>query len=365
VEIDLDALARNARTLSRRAGVPLLPMVKADAYGLGALPVVRALEACDPWGYGVATVAEGAAIRQDGITRPIVVFTPQLPAAFPAMRAARLTPSLSTAEEIAAWAGGGPWHLAIDTGMHRAGVRWDAVDALRDVLGRHPPQGAYTHLHSAARADGSAAVQGIRFREALAALPVRPDVLHVENSPAIERLAGRSAWTCVRPGLFLYGVGSGGALAPEPVVRLTAAVVQLRTVRAGESVGYDATYVAPSTRRVATLAVGYGDGYRRALSGVGTVRIGARDVPVLGTVTMDMCMVDVTDVPCAVGDRATLIGGGGPGDGPTVAAVAERAGLSPYEVLVGLALRAPRAYAGARAPARHSTSAAGYAGERG
>ncbi len=359
VEVDLDALARNARTLSRRAGVPLLPMVKADAYGLGVVPVVRALEPLDPWGYGVATIAEGIAIRASGVTRPIVVFTPQLPAAYGALRAASLTPSLGTADEIAAWDRGGPWHLAIDTGMHRAGIRWDAVGPLAAALTTDPPEGAYTHLHSAELADGSAAVQVTRFREALAAMPARPAVLHVENSPAVERLTGRSDWSCVRPGLFLYGVGTGGGLAPEPVVRLLAAVVQLRTVRAGESVGYDATYIAPTTRRVATLAAGYGDGYRRALSGVGRVRIGDHDVQILGTVTMDMCMVDVTDVPCAVGDRATLIGGGAPGDGPSVAAVAARAGLSPYEVLVGLALRAPRTYAGGGRG--HPRAVAGYA----
>jgi alanine racemase len=340
VEVDLGALLRNARRLSRRAGVPLLPMVKADAYGLGAAAVVRALESLDPWGYGVATVDEGTALRSIGVSRPIVVFTPLLLAEIPAARQARLRPALSDPATIAAWGDAGPWHLSVDTGMNRAGAPWHETAALAPLLRAHPPEGVFTHLHSAELDDGSAELQTERFRRALATLPARPPVVHVENSPALERLPAPSEWTVVRPGVFLYGVGSGGPIEPEPVASLWARVVELRTIAAGESVSYDATYVAPATRRVATVAAGYADGYRRSLSNVGCVRVGGVEAPVVGTVTMDMLMVDVTDISCAVGDAVELIGGGS----LTIAAVAERAGLSSYEILVGLALRAPRVY---------------------
>ncbi|HET7459497.1 MAG TPA: alanine racemase, partial [Gemmatimonadaceae bacterium] len=258
LEVDVGALRRNGEAIAARAGVPLLPMVKADAYGLGAIAAVRALEPLAPWGYGVASVDEGRQLREAGVTRPLVVFTPLLPADFRDARALRLTPALGDPAAIAAWIEGGaePWQLAIDTGMSRAGVRWDEIDALRPLVERRAPEGAFTHFHSAERDDGSRGVQERRFDEALAALPSRPALLHAENSPAVEH-GGPSRWSLARPGIFLYGVGSGGALVPEPVVSLRARVVEMRRVEAGEVVSYDATWTAPTRRRVATLAIGY------------------------------------------------------------------------------------------------------------
>jgi alanine racemase len=140
VEIDLGALQRNGAALAARSAAPLLPMVKADAYGLGAVPVARALDVLDPWAFGVAAVEEGIELRDAGVTRRIVVFTPLLEESLAAARAARLTPALGDPRAIARWAeGGGPWHLAIDTGMHRAGIEWDRVAELRALLAAHPP----------------------------------------------------------------------------------------------------------------------------------------------------------------------------------------------------------------------------------
>src|SRR3954470_4091587 len=125
VEIDLGALVRNGERFAHAAGVPLLPMVKADAYGLGAARVAQALRAVKPWGYGVATVEEGEELRAARIEGPILVFSPLLPAQFDATRRARLTPVLGDPESIRKWIGSGqPWHLMIDTGMSRAGVSW-------------------------------------------------------------------------------------------------------------------------------------------------------------------------------------------------------------------------------------------------
>ena len=346
VEVDLGALQRNGAALASRARVPLLAVIKADGYGLGAVRVAGALEPLAPWGFGVATVAEGMELRDTGVARPILVLSPVLPDEYDAIRAARLRPSLGSAGAIAEWtrSGGGAWHLSIDTGMNRAGISWTEVDGLRDALGSAQPEGAYTHFHSADVNDESVSEQLRRFRRALECLPARPQYLHAENSPALER-GTASAWDLARPGVFLYGVGGGdgATMTPEPVAHLRARVIDLRTVPDGETVSYGATWRARGTRRIATLGIGYADGYRRALSNRGVVLLNGRRAPVAGIVTMDMTMVDVTDVPCAVGDVATLIGRDGD-DVLTVDQVAATAQILSYELLVGLKLRVPRVY---------------------
>ena len=345
VEIDLGALARNAETIARAAGVPLLPMVKADAYGLGVLPVVRALVPLAPWGFGVATVREGEELRAAGIDHPIVLFTPALAPQLPAIRAARLTPVLGSPAIIAAWieSGGGAWHLGIDTGMSRAGIPWREVATVAALCERHPPEGAATHFHSAERDDATRDEQERRFASAIATLAARPRLVHAENSAAVEHRQP-SQWDLVRPGVFLYGVGSG-VLTPDPVVTLRARVVEVRRLVPGDTVSYDATWRAGSDARIATIALGYADGYRRALSNRGVALVGGRTVPVVGNVTMDMTMLDVTTVPCEPGDVATLIGR----DGDallTVADAAARGDVSPYEMLTSLRARLPRMYEG-------------------
>jgi len=344
VDIDLGALLRNGEALVKHARVPLLPMVKADGYGLGAVPVMRALDAIGPYGWGVATIAEGRELRDAGATKPVIVFTPVLPVELPKLRAAKLVPTLSSAETIAAWieSGGGPWHLAIDTGVSRAGVRWDSIGTVLDAVRAAPPEGAFTHFHSAELDDGSMQVQEQRFRDAVAALPARPALVHADNSAAIVRRTP-SPWNLVRPGVFLYGVGSGpgAAIQPEPVAHLRAPIVEIRALNAGDSVGYDATWRAARPSRVATLALGYADGYRRSLGNKAEALVHGRRVPVAGTVMMDMTILDVTDIPCAVGDSATLFGTD-TGELLTVEAVAARAALSPYELLTGLRQRVTR-----------------------
>ncbi len=345
VDVDLGALLRNGTTVSTQTRVPLLPMVKADAYGLGAVRIARALERLDPWGFGVATIAEGEELRQASITRPIVVFTPLLADDFDAALRADLTPTLGDATAIGRWSESRrPWHLSIDTGMSRAGVPWDHVCDLTDALRAAPPQGAFTHFHSAERSDGTRGVQERRFAGAIAAMPARPELVHAENSSAIEH-RGPSMYDLARPGIFLYGVSSGNApvIEPDPVVALRARVVDLRTIPDGDTVSYGGTFRAEGDCRIATLAIGYADGYRRSLSNRGSVLINGRRAPVTGVVTMDMTMVDVTDIPCEIGDVATLIGRDSD-DRIDVVDVAEAAGLSPYEVLTGLRGRLPRRY---------------------
>lgn len=348
VEVDLGALRQNALALAARAGKPLLPMVKADAYGLGAVAVVRALETLDPWALGVAAVAEGCSLRQAGCRRRIMLFTPILPAEFAEARSLGLTPTFGDPAVLGSWieSGGGSWHLAIDTGMNRAGIPWSRIGEMVELVRACPPEGAFTHFHSADRNDGTLAVQQERFRGAIAMLPECPRYLHAENSPAIERQAP-SPWDLARPGVFLYGVGgdAGSELTPRAVAHLRARIVELREVPDGATVSYSATYRAVGTRRIATVAAGYADGYRRALSNRGTALVGGRRVPVAGLVTMDMTMLDVTGVPCAIGEVATLLGRDGD-ELLDVNEVARTAEISPYELLVGLRLRLPRRYTG-------------------
>jgi alanine racemase len=323
-------------------------MIKADAYGLGAKGALRALDVLEPWGYGVATVIEGEELRDLGVSRPIVVFTPLLEGELARARSARLTPSLGFPNEIEAWlrAGGASWHLAIDTGMSRAGIPWREIDQIAQLAALAPPEGAFTHFHSAELEDGTMGTQESLFREAISRLPSRPRLLHTDNSAALAR-KGRSVWDLVRPGIFLYGVGSGrtASIQPEPVVHLRAPIVEIRKLEAGDTVSYDATLRVERPARIATLAIGYADGYPRSLSQVGSVLVGGTIAPIAGTVTMDMTMIDVTTVKCEVGDVVTLIGRSGD-TVLTVERVADAASMSPYELLTGLRSRVERTYTG-------------------
>jgi alanine racemase len=357
--VDLAALRHNAARLRERTGVPLLPMVKADAYGLGVEAVARALgapfegdpppagDADTPWALGVATAAEGEALRALGMTGRILCTSPVLPAERPSLRAARVRPSLHRAADIAAWRAltDVPWHLAIDTGMQRAGVPWREAALLRDAVAAHPPEGVFTHFHSADRADGSLAEQEARFREALAALDLPAGTLrHVDNTWGVLARHG-SPWDLVRPGFALYAAPAGDADL-HPVLHVHARIIDVRDVAVGDTVSYDATWTATRPSRIATVAIGYGDGYRRALSNRGLALLHGHRVPVVGVVTMDMTMVDVTDVPADVGDVVTLLGTDAGGASLRLAEVAALGELSPYELLVGWRARLPRVYRG-------------------
>ena len=349
VEIDLGALVRNGERYARAAGVPLLPMVKADAYGLGAVRVARALVDLDPppWGFGVATIEEGEELRRAGIVLPILVTSPLLPTQFDAARRSRLCPVLGDATSIRAWSSTSePWHLMIDTGMNRAGVPWREVPAIVEAAAVHPPEGICTHFHSAQLPDGSREEQERRFADAIAQLPFAATMLHADNSGAVEHRSP-SPFHLARPGIFLYGVGSGHSplIEPEPVVAVRARVVEVRVVQEGDSVGYDAGWRAPRAGRVATISLGYADGYRRGLGNRAHALLRGESVPVVGHVTMDMTMLDVTDKRCVVGDVVTLIGRDDQSV-ITVADVAAAGGFSPYEILTGLRGRLPRTYVG-------------------
>ncbi|MBA3646217.1 MAG: alanine racemase [Gemmatimonadaceae bacterium] len=346
VEVDLGALRRNGAAVAARSGSRLLPMVKADAYGLGVGPVVNALRDLNPWGFGIATVTEGEELRALGYDGRVVFFTPVLEEDLERADQANLTPALGSPQTINAWVArtDAPWHLAIDTGMSRAGASWREVYELAALTAQHPPEGVFTHFHSSELDDGSMDAQEERFEAALKRLSFKPKLTHTDNSAALARHenTGRDI---VRPGIFLYGVGSGptASVQPEHVVSLRARVVEIRTIEPGDTVSYDAIFTARRKTTLATVAVGYADGYPRALGNVAQVSIRGKLAPVAGVVTMDMTMIDVTDIACELGDVVTLIGRDGP-NLLTVEQVAASGSLSPYEMVTGLRSRIERTY---------------------
>ena len=340
VEVDLDALVRNARRFVEFMGRPLLPMVKANAYGLGAEAVAGALEAVAPWGYGVATVEEGAVLRRAGITRPIAMLTPLYPQVLLGCITWGLRPSIGDPAMLEAWveAGGGPFHLEVDTGLSRGGVPWHdtaAWESLRPRLnGLATFEGMYTHFQSAGVDPAACRIQGDRFQAIVASLPQRPPLLHAACSDAEPAYALDLA----RPGIHLYG-GDVDGLAAEPVVRLEARVVAVRRVRPGDTVSYGATWRAERETTIATLAIGYADGLHRALSNRGRIELGGVVMPIAGIVAMDLTMVAAGDLPVRVGDVATIFGG--------QVSLEEQAGLAgtiSYELLTALGPRLPRHY---------------------
>ena len=344
VEVDLAAVVANARTVAAASGARLLPMVKAGGYGLGALPVARALMAANPWGFGVASLAEGIELRRGGLAQPIVVFEPLRTALVPDLVAHRLRPAIADPVALFAWldAGDHPFHLEVDTGMHRSGFLWNDTEAWGAIRSRleHSSrwEGVFTHFHSAESDPEATAEQWRRFQEVVGGLPRRPPLVHAANSAAA--LAGpRLAGDLVRPGIFLYGghAGTRGP-APQPVARVRARVIATRTVPAGDSVSYGATWRAPRDTLVATLAIGYADGVPRSLSNRGVVEVQGDRAPIVGRVTMDMTMVRPA-AACAAGDIATVWGGL-----VSLDEQARHAGTISYELLTSLAGRVERRY---------------------
>lgn len=343
VDVDLDALIRNARSYAARTAAPLLPMLKADGYGLGAVAVARALAEAEPWGYGVATVDEARELHVNGILRPVVIFSPLVPAMIEYVRAVAARPTIGDPATLRAWLeqGGGPFHLEIDTGMGRSGVRWDDPQALletRNLLADAPGwEGIFTHFHSAERDAAATAEQWRRLQETITTLGRRPALVHAANSAAAGYGTAYAA-DLTRPGIHLYG-GRLAGLDAVPVASLRARVVAVHRLSAGATVSYDATWRAPNPTTVATLAIGYADGVQRRLSNGGAVELLGRRLRIIGRVTMDHLMVDAGDLPVALGDVATLFGG--------LISVDEQAALAgtvAYELLTALGPRLPRRY---------------------
>jgi alanine racemase len=365
--IHLDKYTGNLRAVKERVGGRLIcAAVKADAYGHGAAAVARASLEAGAACLGVSAVREGEELREEGITAPVLLFSPALPAEIPQLVENRLTPFVSDGEyadllEKAAASAGIrlPVHLKIDTGMGRIGCAPEEAPGLARSIASCPSleyAGTATHL---AVAD-SAASDDIAYTEkqldcfknavdAIRAAGVDPGIVHAANSGAVILHPG--AWfDMVRPGILLYGyntVGSGGNLPPlhvQPVMELCTNVVLIKRVKKGEAVSYGRTWVAKQDTEIAVLPVGYADGLPRLASGKWQAFINGKAYPLVGRVCMDQCMVDIG---CAANgevrrwDDAVIFGGVAPGADE----LAERIGTIPYEITCNInkrVMRVPR-----------------------
>lgn len=368
--MDLGAINDNLQLAAELAGGrTVLAAVKADAYGHGLVPVARSIQAAGVAGWlGVALVEEAVALRGAGITMPILKFTLTLPEELPEALAARLTltvADLEGVEAIAAAAGAAgvvaPVHLKVDTGMGRIGVRPEGAVGLAQAIVAEPAlelDGIFTHLPV------SDEPTGVGFtREQLALFDaVVADVVaevgpvahvHAANSGAV-LCHDLGATNMVRPGIMLYGTYPDAetprSVELAPVVRWTSRVAFVKQVRAGESVGYGRTWTADRDTWVATVGVGYGDGYSRRMSNRGRVLVAGRSYPIIGRVCMDQTMIDLgPEAPAVVaGDEAVLIGSSG-SEVITVDEVASLLDTITYEVTCMITNRVRRTYVGGSA----------------
>ncbi|WP_072391728.1 alanine racemase [Hyphomicrobium sp. CS1GBMeth3] len=359
ITVDLDALQANWRALAERvAPAECAAVVKADAYGLGAAEVIPALELAGCRTFFVATPEEARGARLLAPKARVFALDGLFPGAAPLLVAADVAPVLASLAEVREWASEArhlsrrlPAALQIDSGLNRLGLALDEIKTLvnePNLLDALDLRLVMSHL---ACADDPAhphnAKQRTAFNRRRALLPALPASLAASDGLM---LGSAFHYDLVRPGYALYG---GQAFRSEPtpvspVVTVKARVLQVRTLRAGDSVGYSATWQATRPTRLAIVAAGYADGFARALSGAsgrkgGVVTIGGQKAPVVGRVSMDLITVDITDVPGEVhrGDLATLIG-----PGLTIEAMGRTAGTIGYEVLTRLGTRFVRRHTG-------------------
>ena len=337
LRIDLQALAHNFRALQALTGVPVHPVVKADSYGLGAVPCARRLMGEGARTFFVARVAEGVALRAALGPDPVIyVLDGCVGDTAPELKAADLRPVLNHAEQLHSWtgAGGEACGLQIDTGMNRLGFRPEDAP--------EPFEGLSLVMSHLACSDDPAQPMNRRQRDAFAQASSRyPGVLRSFANSGGCFLGSDYVFDAVRPGICLYGGGPEGRpdARLKAVATLSADILQIRDVPAGESVGYSRGFVADTPRRVATCGAGYADGVARANSPKGQVWVAGSLRAILGRVSMDVIAVDVTGLDVRVGDAVHLFGPDRHLDDAATAA-----GTISYELLTSVTARVPRRY---------------------
>jgi len=375
--VDLDHLRHNLHILRLlEPKLPLWAVLKADAYGHGSKAVARTLERAGIDGICVALVEEGVELREAGIKTPILVMGGYYGDAYGELAHHELTVVLQDPGQLEALAlavrrhGHSPFaaHLKVDTGMARLGARPHDWPAFVAALVRNPEvrfQGLMSHLARADDEDEAAlAAPLLAFERAtalFAAAGQRPAVRHIENSAAFLRGAH---FDLARPGIALFGISPFGGNLPKtlsqeargtlsrlrPVMSVVSRIVALRDLEPGDPVGYGETFRAQRPTRVATVPMGYADGLSRALSNRGEMLVRGKRVPIVGTVSMDMTTLDVTDLPQAtLNDDVVLMGGSeGPGkeQAPTAQELSQHARTIPWEILTNISRRVPRFYRG-------------------
>lgn len=357
-EIDLDALADNVRLLKNQAnGAALMAVVKANAYGHGAVAVARTALAAGADRLGVICVDEGEQLRRAGITAPILVMGHTPAGEAQRLTDLSLTPSVvsdQTALALARVAGERgietPVHLKVDTGLSRYGLpRSEAADLgrwLHDLAGIQV-EGLFTHFASADEEDKSYTIEQhklfLSVAEQLNWVPIR----HVSNTATLLDIPDMSL-EMVRPGLGIYGCYPSThvkrSLSLKPVLSLKGRLVRLTPIAPGEPVSYGRTWTASRPSLIGLVMCGYADGLPRALSNRGSVLVRGRRAPIVGRVCMDMCMVDVSDIPdVVVDDEVVIIGRQGEQE-ISADELAELCGTISYEILCGISARVPRLY---------------------
>jgi alanine racemase len=345
-EISLDQLARNYGNIGAAVGplVAVAGIVKANAYGHGAVPVSGALVAAGAQWLGVSNTAEGMELRRAGLDVRILVLGGVLPFERAGVIEHSLTPVLHSLAELREWdelKGATQVHIKVDTGMARLGMREEPSSIAAAIKGlRHiHVEGLMSHF---ATPDDPAQSESqlAKFQEVLHA--VKPEVVHFASSFALaDRLKG--SWlTLVRPGIALYGYAP--VCGVKPVLKWKARVVGLKELPKGAAIGYNARYHAPRDMRTAVIAAGYADGIPRALTNKGQIEIAGNLAPIVGAVSMDLTTIDITDCGnVQINDEAIIIG-----EKITADDMAKTAGTISYEILTGIGNRVERVYNKAR-----------------
>jgi len=371
-EISLKAIVHNLHAIRKQVGASrkILAVVKSNAYGLGAVPVAKALQKAGTEWFGVTCANEGVELREAGIRKRILILTGFWPGEERRLIHNNLTPTVTRVDDLghlerAAKAAGGKsrlrFHLKINTGMNRLGISADEVESFARTLAKCKHielEGTFTHFASAEDFTAQQTNdQEKLFLDCLArlrALGVSPGIVHMANSGAI--CARPSTWAdMVRPGAILYGYYQSfdppqkkqevmGQVALHPCLSLRARIISLRNVPAGQGVGYAARFVTKRPSRIAVINAGYADGVVRALTNRGWALVRGRRVPLVGTISMDLTTLDVTDVPEAVlGDVVTIYGKDGDAS-VEVSEVAHAIGTVTSDLLCALGRRVPKFY---------------------
>ena len=361
VKIDLDIIARNFDAVREKAGVPVMAIVKADAYGHGAIQVARLLQDKCAF-FGVSSMLEAMELRKAGLKTPILMLGHAPKNAYPTAIENGIRPSIfhyddavALSEAAVALNMPAPFHFAVDTGMSRLGFQ--ATEESADICAKIAalpglvPEGLFSHFATADCEDLSRSrAQAARFEAFDAMLQTRGvnvAIRHLDNSAGLMNFGKH--YEMVRSGIVTYGMYPSDEVSPdllklEPALQFLSRVSHVKTLPAGREVSYGGTYVTTKDTTIATVPVGYADGYRRSLSGKFYVLIHGKRAPILGRICMDQMMVDVTDIPdVKVNDRVTLVGRDGD-ESITMEQIAEAADSFNYEFVCGISRRVPRIY---------------------
>ena len=361
VKIDLDVIEENFDAVQAKVQVPVMAVVKADAYGHGAIQVARVLQNKCAF-FGVSSMLEALELRKAGLKNPILILGQTPVSAFPTAILEGIRPTIFHYETAVALSQAAqevnqpaPFHFAIDTGMSRIGFQ--ATDESVELCARIAKlpglqaEGIFSHFATADCPDLERSRQQAAmfdaFCEKLQAKGVQIPIRHMDNSAGLMNFDHH--YDMVRSGIVTYGMYPSSDVSPQllqlkPALQWLSRITHVKTLEAGREISYGGTYVTTKPTRVATIPVGYADGYRRSLSGKFYVLIHGKKAPILGRICMDQMMVDVTDIPEAkLNDRVVLVGRSGDEE-ITMEAIAAAADSFNYEMVCGISRRVPRLY---------------------